>query len=665
MEKKFANETDRDPDEAVREMYSSALVGLFRARIRDGRFLIVNDYIADFFQFDAPEEMLAGGCTLADFLASGELNALVHDLSAGGEIVDREIVFTPRDGMKIRAVLSAKPSMEEGCFDGLIRCFTGEEEPGSRPPESEEHYRRLYEESRKAQEAYQSLLHSSPDAIVLYDIHGNLTYVNPAFTETFGWTLDEMEMQGAPFFTEFGSVENMQAIARLIETGDPCYALESRRCTKDGRWLDIGMSASRYNDHKGRPAGLLIILRNITEKKRLEIQLRRSQRVEALGTLAGGIAHDFNNILTPIMIHSEMALNKAAPLPDLVPHLEKVLKAGHRAVNLISQILAFSRREEQKRKPIQIESIVKETLKLLRATLPTTIEIRQHIASNPGTVMGDAGQIHQVLMNLCTNAKHAMRREGGVLDVRLEGIPVDSEKSRRLSGLPAGAYIELTVRDTGCGIENNLMEKIFEPYFTTKKKGEGTGLGLAMVQGIVTALGGAITVESKPRSGTAFHVFFPLTMGHFKEKQTNRKKVTGGGERILFVDDEKATVDSIGEFLTYLGYDVIGSTSSVAALRMFQADPDGFDLVITDQTMPRMTGGELVKKVLDIRPDARIILCTGYSDVMDEHDALILGVRRFLMKPFVTDDLSAVIRDVLDEKKAPRVIGAPIIDIGS
>ncbi|MCP4687214.1 MAG: response regulator, partial [Desulfobacterales bacterium] len=380
------------------------------------------------------------------------------------------------------------------------------------------------------------------------------------------------------------------------------------------------------------------------------------QRVEAIGTLAGGIAHDFNNILTPIMIHSEMALKKATalPFPDLAPHLEKVLKAGHRAVNLISQILSFSRREEQERKPIQIEPIIKETLKLLRATLPSTIEIRQNIAPNAGIIMGDPGQLHQVLMNLCTNAKHAMREEEGVLEVRLEGIPVDSEKSRRLSGLPAGEYIKLTVRDTGRGIENDLMDKIFEPYFTTKKKGEGTGLGLTMVQGIVTSLGGAVTVESEPGVGTAFHVYFPLFKGELWKAKNNKTGLAGGAERILFVDDEKPTVDSIGEFLTYLGYEIIGKTSSLEALETFRADPDGFDLVITDQTMPKMTGGELARKILKIRPDTAIILCTGYSDVMDEHGARILGVRKFIMKPFVTDAFSSTIRKVLDERKKPR-----------
>ena len=385
------------------------------------------------------------------------------------------------------------------------------------------------------------------------------------------------------------------------------------------------------------------------EKEKMQIQLRQAQKMEAIGTLSGGIAHDFNNILTAILGYTEIVLDDIPEGTETRQRLGQVLKASHRARDLVRQILAFSRQSEQELQPVRISHILKEALKLLRASLPSTIEIQQYIETETGTgtILADPTQIHQVLMNLCANAAHAMRETGGVLKVTLGDVELDAEETAH-HPIDPGSYQRLTVGDTGHGMDPATIERIFDPYFTTKTPGEGTGLGLAVVHGIVRSHGGAITVHSKLGKGSTFQVLLPRIKSESVTQAERSVRLPGGKERILLVDDEDLLVTVVREMLTRLGYDVVGRTSSVEALELFRRQPDGFDLVITDQTMPHMTGADFAEALLRIRPDLPIILCTGFSEVITEEEAKAIGIREFVMKPMAAGEIAQIIRRVLD-----------------
>jgi len=383
------------------------------------------------------------------------------------------------------------------------------------------------------------------------------------------------------------------------------------------------------------------------ERIKTEVQLRQSQKMEAIGTLAGGIAHDFNNILSAIIGYTELSMLEVESESQLRQNLEQVFQAGKRARDMVKQILAFSRQSGHERKPIAVNPVVKEALKMLRASLPTTIEIRQDIAENSPIIEADTTQLHQVLMNLCTNAAHAMRAEGGILEVRVGRMEVASSAASPHAELGPGAYLKLSVRDTGHGISKENLSRIFDPYFSTKDKSEGTGLGLAVVERIIKAHRGAITVESAVGKGTTFDIYLPWVDKPTMEKSVSSSTLATGSERILMVDDELALVEISKQLLTRLGYQTDTRTSSVEALALFRDNPQRFDLVISDMTMPNMTGDKLAKEMMAIRPDIPIILCTGYSERLTEAQAKELGIKAFIMKPLVVGDLAGIIRKVL------------------
>ena len=389
--------------------------------------------------------------------------------------------------------------------------------------------------------------------------------------------------------------------------------------------------------------------RNQAEQQRqqLELQLQQAQKMEALGTLAGGIAHDFNNILAAIIGYTEIVAADTGKEHPNHHYLVRVLEAGERARALVKQILAFSRQSEIEPKPVQLKLIVKEVLKLLRASLPAFIEINQKIDSE-AAVMADPVQIHQVMMNLCTNAGYAMRDKGGLLDVRLTEVALDEDFVRPHADRRPGAYLKLSVRDTGTGIAREHLSRVFEPFFTTKPKGEGTGMGLSVVHGIVTRLGGMITVESAPGQGSCFDVYLPSLKSEPSLAVADAKTLPVGVERILFVDDEIFQTDMLQHMLGLLGYKVTVSNNSPQALALFAKDPMAFDLVITDMIMPEMTGDVLARRILDIRPDLPIILCTGYSENISEPQAKAMGIKAFVLKPLVMQELANLLRQVLD-----------------
>jgi signal transduction histidine kinase/CheY-like chemotaxis protein len=387
------------------------------------------------------------------------------------------------------------------------------------------------------------------------------------------------------------------------------------------------------------------------EKIILENRLRQSQKMEAIGTLAGGIAHDFNNILGAILGYTELSLLGNRDASPIRENLQEIKKAGLRAKELVAQILTFSRRSEAKNLPVRITPVIKEAMKLLRATLPSTIEISTHFNADEALVHGDPSQIHQLMMNLCTNASQSMAHHQGILSISLAEKIIKGPSAKDLHSSP-GNYVELVIADTGSGMDSDTKNRIFEPFFTTKDVGEGTGLGLAVVHGIVQSMNGTISVESAPGQGSTFHVLLPVVEDSTAALNNSviSAAIPSGSEKILLVDDELDLVKLGNQLLSNLGYQVTTSTDSLEALKVFTENPD-FDLVITDQTMPGLTGLELAKKILALRSDIPVLLCTGYSQEVTDEKIREIGVRDVLMKPISVGDVGRIIRKVLDEKK--------------
>jgi len=372
--------------------------------------------------------------------------------------------------------------------------------------------------------------------------------------------------------------------------------------------------------------------------------------MEAIGTLAGGIAHDFNNILFSIIGYSELSFDELEENSPVRKNLHEILEASKRATDLVRQILTFSRQTEHELSPVQIDLIVKETLTLLRASLPTTIEIRKKIETD-AMALSDPTQIHQILMNLCVNASHAMREKGGVLAIDLESVEIDTDSSGKYPDLKAGPYINMSVCDTGHGIAPEVLNHIFDPFFTTKTREYGTGLGLSVIHGIVKNFGGVIYAFSEPGKGSIFKVFIPAIERRISPEQRTNTPIPKGTEHILFVDDEPALAKMGKQLLESLGYQVEMITKSSDALELFRKKPDRFDLVITDMTMPNITGEKLAMELMNIRPDIPVILSSGFNYNIDEKKAMALGIRAFISKPVLKQEIAETIRNVLNGKQ--------------
>ncbi|MDK9707187.1 MAG: cache domain-containing protein [Desulforhopalus sp.] len=511
---------------------------------------------------------------------------------------------------------------------------------------------------RQSEEQFRTLTDLAPVGVYLASSEGYCQYVNPRWCEMTGLTADEAKGEGWLQGLHPDDVGRVLSSWREMVAGRTTWDTEYRLRNGDGKVVWVQGLAAPQRDEQGRIVRYIGINVDITRRKededqrlKLEAQLQQAQRLEAIGTLAGGIAHDFNNILGAILGYAEMARDDSPPDSSVARDLSEILSAGARAKDLIKQILAFSRQVNTERRSVRPAVIVHEAVRLLRPSLPSTIEIKQEIDEAAGPVLADPTQLHQILVNLCTNAFHAMEETGGILHISLKNSELRREDLGREPHVRPGVFAHLSVSDTGTGIAPELVARIFEPYFTTKEVGKGTGMGLAIVHGIVRSYEGFVSCSSLVGKGTTVHVYLPVIAPGAMAAEEGEELVLAGRERILIVDDEKILAEMGKNMLERLGYEVTVETNSLEAIATFFKDPDQFDLILTDQTMPGMTGLDLAMHILTIRPDLPVILCTGYSTLVTEEKAKAAGIKGFAMKPLAKRDIARLIRKVLDEGK--------------
>jgi PAS domain S-box-containing protein len=503
---------------------------------------------------------------------------------------------------------------------------------------------------RKSERSYRELVQSANSIIMRMDTEGRVIFFNTYAQNFFGYRKEDIIGKNV-----IGTIvperdrAGFDLVSMIKDIGvhpERYVSNENENIRRNGERVRVTWMNKAIYDDAGNVSEILCVGIDVTEKWQLEKRLAQAQKMEAIGTLAGGIAHDFNNILSAIIGYTELSLIDIPKGSALQNNLQQVLKAGGRAKELVRQILAFSRQGESELVPVKVSLIVNEALKLLRASLPATIKIRHNIKSHL-SVLTDPTNIHQVLMNLCTNASFAMQADGGVLEVSLNDVDLDADFARQHPDVKPGKFIRLMIKDAGCGMTPEATERIFDPFFTTKKVGQGTGMGLSVVHGIIKSHGGTILVESSPGKGSAFSVFLPAIETEVADQANQAQLVITGNERILFVDDEDFQADIGKRMLGRLGYRVTAKTSSVEALDLFRQTPDEFDLVITDMTMPDMTGDVLARKLISIRPDIPIIACTGYSERINPDIVKEIGIKEMAMKPVVMKDIAQMIQRVL------------------
>jgi PAS domain S-box-containing protein len=488
----------------------------------------------------------------------------------------------------------------------------------------------------------------SSEGIVITDAGDRIIYANQTFQDLHG--LDRTDTLGRKYgdILRF-DVEDETFRRGIRESLDAGEVWKGRLTRAVGgladRKLDVTISPVR--DSSGQVVNHAVLERDVTHEHRLEASVRQLQKMDALGTLAGGIAHDFNNILVPIFINAELAAFDTEPESPTARYLGLILEAANRGRDLVKQIIAFCRPVEQKRDLVDLAPVVREAVKFLQSSIPKSIAIREMIDAPPEMVRADPTQIHQVVMNLGSNAAYAMREGGGRLDVRLGEVAVSQKTAAQNPDLKPGPYVKLTIEDTGTGMTREVQDRIFDPFFTTKRRGEGMGMGLPVVLGIVRSHGGTITVSTAPGKGTTFEVYLPAAKGNFKPAPPPAGRVLKGKGRVLFVDDEDILVRTVPRMLERLGYSVTALSDPREALALFRQRPRDFDLVITDETMPGLTGEKLAREMLTVRPDIPIILSTGYSEAVREEEIRSLGIREFIMKPFSTGEIAEKIQAAL------------------
>jgi len=628
---KKSNEALLESEEKFRLAFQTSLDSINLSRLEDGCYIDINAGFTKIMGYTREEVIGKTSLELSIWKNPEDRTRLVEGLKKNGYVENMESQFVGKDG-----------SVRDGLMSATILTMNGEKIIVSITRDNTER-KKAELALRESEEKYRSMMESMDDAAFICSSKHQIEYMNPAmskrvshnsigevcykafygFDEQCPWCVSEKVLNGESIKTEFVS-------------------------PKDNKTYSVSRSPVFHTDNS---VSVLSVLRDITDIKTIEAQLQQAQKMEAVGVLAGGIAHDFNNILVPIMGYTEMLSDDIPKKSPLRSSLDEIYAASMRAKDMVRQILTFARQEKSEVKLMKMQYIVKEALKLIRSTVPATIEIRHDISNDCGVINADPTQIHQIVMNLTTNAYHAMEETGGTMKISLKELELNEQDAVSLN-IAKGIYACLTVSDTGTGIPDDIKEKIFDPFFTTKKQGKGTGLGLSSVYGIVKSCGGAVRLHSEIGKGTEFNIYIPVAESYLKKDDTMRVKspIHGGTERILLVDDEAVLIALQKGMLERLGYQVTSRSSSIEALEAFRASPDKFDMVITDMAMPVMSGDKLAVELIKIRPDIPILLCTGFSTVLSEEKALSMGIRGFVMKPITISELDKKIRDALDKK---------------
>jgi PAS domain S-box-containing protein len=645
--RKKAEEALRKSEEKFAKTFRSnpSCVGL--SRLRDGLIIEANEAMLNLLGYKKDEFIGHAITKLGVWNDLKDRERIVQTLEAEGRSMNQECWFRTRKGGLLLCNHSAELIQIDNEPHIIFTFFDITER------------KRMEEELKQSEARFRMVVESSPDAVFVRSGSGLFVYLNHAAVSLFGAASAD-QLIGRQVTDRIPPDEHASFAERirLINEGHAVPMLERTYLRIDGSPISVEVSAVPFRFEGTN--GALVFARDITERKRAEQALRESerslrqlQRMEAMGTLAGGIAHDFNNILAVMIGFTEMVMLETEELPDVQSNLEQVHKAGLRAQDLVRQILTFSRHTDQELKPVVVSHLIKEAIKMLRATIPSSIQIRHDIRPRTSAVLADPTQIHQVLMNLVTNASHAVQQiSAGSIEVTLNDKTLDKKSAAIHPDLKPGHYVVLKVKDNGAGIPPGIIERIFEPFFTTKETGKGTGMGLAVVHGIAKSHGGAITVESEVGAGSTFTVYFPALEKATARSEDKTEPIARGTGRILFVDDEEALAGMGQIMLKKLGYEVDVMTSSLDALDAFRAHPHKYDLVITDFTMPGMTGMSLSEELLKIRPDIPIILCTGYSDVTTPEMVKAAGIRELLMKPVVRAQLAHTVNNVLTSHSA-------------
>jgi PAS domain S-box-containing protein len=636
-ERKKAEEALKESEAHYRTLLENLPVGVYRCTPgTEGRFLMANKVFLKMFGFES-EEALKSVKVSDLYVDPSQRKGFSEELVAKGSITMTDRRLKKRDGTPIWGTVTARVAPgegEEAVFDCVIEDITS---------------RKMAEMALLQSEArYRFLVENTFDGFFIAEYpSGRFIFLNQPICDLFGYSPNEGITKSIWDVIDPADHELIKRRLQAKTNGElPVSARHAYTgIRKDGSRIRAEVSAS-VGEFQRDPV-IQGVLRDITAQEQLQRQLQQAQKMEAIGTLAGGIAHDFNNILGAVVGYTELAAMDLIQGSQAHGHLQEVLKACRRARDLVKQILAFSRQSGQERVPLHLGSVVKEALKLLRSSLPTTIEIKVAIEPDLRPVLADGTQIHQVIMNLCTNSAHAMEERGGLLEVDLRNVvlnPVDPDLGLELA---PGPYVRLKVSDTGQGIEPDVTERVFDPYFTTKPPGKGTGLGLAVVHGIVKRHGGDIRLRSQLGKGTTVEVFLPIVEAEAINLKEDSEPLPTGKGRVLFVDDELMLATLEAKMLSRLGFEVEAKTDPPEALETFRARPASFDLVITDMTMPNMTGDRLARELLRIRPDVPVILCTGFSERMSEDKAMALGIKGFVMKPVVLKVLAETVQRVL------------------
>ncbi len=605
----------------------------------EGRYQFINDGFVK--QFDRRREEILGKTDFDLFpREQAEIfNRMDRQALAAGQSYQSEETML-RDGEPFSYLLSVKCPLvdESGEVYGLCGMSTDISE------------RKLDEDTLAAERTLlRTLIDSLPDIVFTKDTSGKFTLCNAAELRHTGLA-HEVQLIGKNVFDLYPEelARSYHADDLQVIGGTPVLNREEPSLDAAGNRLWFLTIKVPLRNRKDEIVGLLGISRDITERKRAEEAQQRSQKMEALGTLAGGIAHDFNNILLAITGNAKLAMDDLPADHNARASLNEIDKASLRASDLVRRILAFARQQEIRHAAVQMMPVVEEAVRLLRSTLPAMIRIETRFAADLPPVAADASQVHQILLNLGTNAAYAIGEGQGVITISLEALIINDDLARLAPGLQAGRYVRLSMSDDGCGMDKPTLERIFDPFFTTKPVGQGTGLGLSTVHGIMQSHHGALTVYSQPGKGTVFHLYFPsLTEVQAEPAQAPPPLSNASGERLLYVDDERALVDLSTRILGRLGYEVIGFTEPDRALQAFRAHPQDFAAAVTDLSMPGMSGFELSRALLDVRPDLPIVMTSGYVRPEDQETALQIGIRELIPKPNTAHELGRVLNDLL------------------